>query len=265
MAGMDVEFNTKNDVIKAYLSRPDDGMRHPDIVVIHEIFGLDDHIRSVADRISREGYVALAPDLFSSHELSAKITREGILESMKFIMSIPPEKQRDDSYRNSLLNSMPEEKRRIMSSTYSALFVNRPTQLLTEYLEYAVDYLKGIGVTSVGSVGFCFGGGMSANLGCTGKVDATVIFYGENPDPIDKVKGMKSVLGLYAGEDHRITSRVPELLAKLIEFSIPVTIKVYPGAYHAFFNDTRPQIYNEAAAKDAWNMMLYFFRTQLGP
>nr|WP_287950239.1 dienelactone hydrolase family protein [Acidiplasma sp.] len=70
-------------------------------------------------------------------------------------------------------------------------------------------------------------------------------------------------MGLYAGEDHRITSKTPELLEKLIEYNKPVTIKVYSGTYHAFFNNTRPQIYNEKASNDAWEMSLKFFESNL--
>ncbi len=259
-----MEYKTGNDSIKAYLAEPDDNENHPAIIVIHEIFGLDDHTKSVAERFANQGYIALAPDLFTSHELSAKITKAGIMETMDFIMSIPPEKQRDEEYRNRRLGELPENKRKIIMSTYETLLVNRPVELLTSYLSSAVDYLRtNPKVTKIGSAGFCFGGGMSINLGCTGKVDATVIFYGDNPEPLEKLKNVKSVLGLYAGEDHRITSKTPELLGKLIEYNKPVTVKIYPGTYHAFFNNTRPKIYNEQASKDAWEMTIKFFESNL--
>ena len=88
-----------NDEISAFLSIPDDNAKHPGVVMIHEIFGLDDHIRDVAKRLSTQGYVVLAPDLFTSKKLSQTITKEGIMKTMNFIMSIPPEKQRDEAYR----------------------------------------------------------------------------------------------------------------------------------------------------------------------
>ena len=94
--GTYIEYPTGSDRIKGYLAFPNDGKDYPGIIVIHEIFGLDPHTRSVADRMVSEGYVALAPDLFSSRKLSEVITKEGIAATMEFIMSIPPEKQRDE-------------------------------------------------------------------------------------------------------------------------------------------------------------------------
>ncbi len=266
MSGENIEYDTKNgtDAIQGYISKPDDGKKHSGIIVIHEIFGLDEHTKNVADRISKMGYIALAPDLFSSRELSSKITKEGIKKTMDFIMSIPPEMQRDENYRKEKLDKMDKETRNIIMGTYETLLVHRPVKLLTDYLSSGVDYLKSLpDVDKIGSVGFCFGGGMSLSLGCTGKVDATAVFYGENPKDMDSVQNVKSFLGLYAGEDKRITSKVPDLLEKLYEYNKPVTLKIYSGAYHAFFNDTRPQIYNQKAAKDAWNMLMNFFKENI--
>lgn len=235
-------------------------------MLIHEIFGLDDHIRDVAKRLSMQGYVVLAPDLFTSNKLSATITKEGILKTMRFIMSIPPDKQRDEAYRSEQMSKLSQEEQKLISGVYETLFMNRPTELFTQYLSSAVDYLVQHQSVNgkIGSVGFCFGGGMSLSLGCTGRVDAVAVFYGENPEPIEKAKNIKhAMLGLYAGEDTRITSRVPELIKQLVDAKKSVTVKVYPGAYHAFFNDTRPQTYNEKAAKDAWRMLIDFFRDNL--
>ncbi|MCL4387721.1 dienelactone hydrolase family protein [Candidatus Marsarchaeota archaeon] len=255
-----------DDEISAFLSVPEDGKKHPGIVLIHEIFGLDEYIKDVAKRLSTQGYVVLAPDLFTSKKLSQVITKEGIMKTMNFIMSIPPEKQRDEAYRSEQMAKMSPEDQKAISGVYQTLFMNRPTELLTQYLSSAVDFLNQHQSVNgkIGSIGFCFGGGMSISLGCTGKVDAVVIFYGENPDPIEKAKNVKNaVLGLYAGEDTRITSKAHELFRVLAEVKKPTTMKIYPNAYHAFFNNTRPQIYNEKAAKDAWDMVIDFFRDNL--
>ena len=255
-----------NDEISAFLAIPEDNAKHPGIVLIHEIFGLDDHIRDVAKRLSTQGYVVLAPDLFTSNKLSQTITKDGIMKTMNFIMSIPPEKQRDEAYRAEQMAKMSQEDQKAISGVYQTLFMNRPTELLTQYLSSAVDFLNQHPSVNgkIGSIGFCFGGGMSISLGCTGKVDAVVIFYGENPEPVEKAKNVKNaVLGIYAANDTRITSSVHELVKVLAEAKKPTTIKVYPNAYHAFFNDTRPQIYNEKAAKDAWRMVIDFFKDNL--
>lgn len=265
--GSDIEYPTGNDRINGYLASPVDGKQHPGVIVIHEIFGLDPHTRSVADRMASEGYVALAPDLFSSRKLSEVITREGIAATMEFIMSIPPDKQRDENYRENLLNNIDNDKRKVIMDTYNMLLKNRPVDLLTGYLSSGVDYLHSLETVNgkIGSVGFCFGGGMSISLGCTGKVDATAIYYGENPEPLDKLKNVKNaVIGFYAGEDRRITSKVPELVSKLFEYNKEVSVKIYPGAYHAFFNSTRPTIYNKRASEDSWRLLMSFYREIFG-
>lgn len=263
----DIKYKTSDgDEVNAFLVSPRAEGKFPGVVLIHEIFGLDDHIRDVAKRFATQGYVVLAPDLFTSKKISEKVTKEGIMKTMNFIMSIPPDKQRDEAYRSEQMAKLSEADRNAINSTYETLFMNRPTELFTSYLSDAVDYLNAQPNVNgkIGSVGFCFGGGMSINLGCTGKVDAVTIFYGENPNPIAKAKNVKNaVLGIYAGEDMRITSKVHELVEQLTAAKKPVTIKVYPHAYHAFFNDTRPQIYNEKAAKDAWRLVIDFFKDNL--
>ena len=158
---------------------------------------------------------------------------------------------------------MPDAKRKVIMDTYNTLLKNRPVDLLTEYLSSAVDYLHTLENVNgkIGSVGFCFGGGMSINLGCTGKVDATAIYYGENPEPMDKLKNVKNaVIGFYAGEDKRITSKVPDLVSKLFEYNKEVSVKIYPGTYHAFFNSTRPSIYNRRASEDSWKLLMAFYK-----
>ena len=260
-----VKYGTKDDEISAHLAYPDDGSKHPAVVLIHEIFGVDDHIKAVADRIAAEGYVVLAPHLFSSRELSAVLTPENIGITMKFMMSIPTEKQRDPEFRAKELEKLDEKSKNAVQQVNQVLFMNRPVDLFVEYLSSGVDYLSRLKQSNgkVGSAGFCFGGGMSINLACTGKTDASVIFYGENPEPIDKIKNVKgAVMGLYGGEDHRINSKIDELVKALVQYRRPFSIKVYPGAHHAFFNDTRP-MYNKTAADDAWKMLMDFFKVNL--
>ena len=128
-----------------------------------------------------------------------------------------------------------------------------------------MDYLNSLKDVNgkIGSVGFCFGGGMSGHLACTGRTDASIIFYGENP-PMDKVKNIKGALmGLYGGEDMRINATLDVLVKAMAESGKEFTMKIYPGTTHAFFNDTSQRTYNKAAADDAWQMLLYFFKANL--
>ncbi|PSN95592.1 hypothetical protein B9Q06_05270 [Candidatus Marsarchaeota G2 archaeon ECH_B_2] len=253
--------------IQAYMSRPDDNEARPAVIVIHEIWGLNNHIRDVADRFARQGYVALAPHLFSSgHVPKEMLSEENIRVTMQFFLSIPPERQRDMDYARQQLEKLPEERRRVVQSLMGVIF-SLPTHKLTEELLAAVEYLKTKSFVKgdrIGSVGFCFGGGMSAKLACTGQTNACVIFYGENPSPIDRVAGIKGpVLGIYGGLDHRINAGLSELVGAMVKYEKDFEMRIYPGAPHAFFNDTNPVNYREAAAKQAWDQTLRFFARSL--
>lgn len=262
----EIKYRTSNDEISAHLARPAEEDKYPGIVLIHEIFGLDEHIRNVADRLAAKGYIVLAPHLFSSKQLSPVLTPESIGKAMKFMMSVPVDKQRDEDYRSTELGKLNESDRKAIVGVYTTLFVKRPTQTFTNYLSSAVDYLNSLDNINgkIGSVGFCFGGGMSINLACTSKTDASVIFYGENPEPVDNVKNVRgAVMGLYGGEDMMINSKIYELVKALVAHKKSFTVKVYPGAHHAFFNDTRQTHYNKEAADDAWKLVLDFFSKNL--
>ena len=92
---------------------------------------------------------------------------------------------------------------------------------------------------------------------------ASVPFYGANPKPIDSVANNSGpVLGIYAGEDERVNSGVPALVESMIRHKKSFEMKVYKGAQHAFFNETRP-VYDRAAAEDAWARTISFFKEHL--
>ena len=266
ITGKDVNYKSKDGEITGFIAMPSDDDSYPGIILVHEIFGLDDHIRDVAKRIAKEGYVVLAPHLFSSSKYSDTLTHDNTMTAMKFMMSIPPEKQRDEEYRKEQLSKLDDSEKEGILSVFSILFENRPVDTFTDYLVSGVEYLASLDNVNgrIGSAGFCFGGGMSINLACRGKTDASVIFYGENPEPIDNVANIKGpVMGLYGGEDSRINSHIHELVEAMTKNKIPFTMRVFKGAHHAFFNDARKQTYNEDAAKESWNMLLKFFRENL--
>jgi carboxymethylenebutenolidase len=111
----------------------------------------------------------------------------------------------------------------------------------------------------IGSVGYCWGG-LSLRLACENReLAAAVVFYGRNPSPIDHVKSITCpILGNYAGEDRGITEADVNLLRETLEkYGKTYDIKIYPGAPHGFFNDTR-ESYRPEAAKDAWQRVLAF-------
>jgi carboxymethylenebutenolidase len=114
------------------------------------------------------------------------------------------------------------------------------------------------------SVGFCFGGAMSARLATVDpELRAAVVFYGQHPPLGDVPRIRAAVLGLYGGEDRGITDQVPAFAEAMARAGRSFESHVYPGARHAFFNDTRP-MYDRAAAEDAWTRLLAFYREHLG-
>ena len=210
---------------KGFLAKPKEARRYPAVIVIHEIWGLVDHIKDIASRLAREGYVALAVDLFEGKTVSKLEEGRGLRE--KFT----------------------EEK-------------------ILGDLNGGFNYLKTLNYVnpkSIGSIGFCMGGGLSLLLACHNReLAAAVVFYGRNPSPIDLVKNIPCpILGNYAGGDLLIAESDISLLKQtLTKYGKVFDIKVYPGAPHAFFNDTR-ESYRPEAAKDSWERTLKFFSEYL--
>jgi carboxymethylenebutenolidase len=210
---------------QAFLARPQAADRYPAVIVIHEIWGLVDHIKDVCVRLAREGYAALAVDLFEG-KIVTKLEEGRVLREKFTEQKILADLNGGHSYLKSLE------------------FVN-PKR--------------------VGSVGFCMGGGLSLLFACHNpELAAAVVFYGRNPSPIDLVKNIRCpILCNYAGADMGISESDINLLKQtLTRYGKTFDIKVYPGAPHAFFNDTR-ESYRPEAAKDAWQRVLKFYDKNL--
>ena len=264
ISGQMVEFPGVSESVPAYLSRPSDDHARPAVVVIHEIFGLVEHTRDVADRFAREGYVTLAPNLFGTTELASVLTPENVQKATRLLFRLP---RRDPELARQELAKLPEAERAIVAPTVERLLGGLPKDRLLKDLVAAVAYLGTLPFVRrdrIGSVGFCFGGGMSANLACETSLRGCVIFYGENPSPIERVRNIDGpVLGLYGADDTRINADLDKLVKAMAEFKKDFEMRIYPGAGHAFFNDTNETTYREVAAKDAWDRVVRFYRRTL--
>ena len=252
--------------VSAYVARPDVEGTRPAVIVIHEIVGLTDHIKSVADRFAEEGYVAFAPNLFSRPGLAEVLTPANVGMAMQFTSSVGWTRMSDPAAVQQAMAQLPEEKRETLQRVRSVMFGGLPKDSLTQDLVRAVAYLNEqhfVQAGKVASVGFCFGGGMSINLACHAQLAGSVIFYGENPSPIELVENITGpVLGNYGAEDMRINPHLDELVKAMVTYKKDFEMRIYPNAGHAFFNDTFP-MYNEAAAKDAWERVLRFYKRAL--
>ncbi len=135
-------------------------------------------------------------------------------------------------------------------------------------LRGAIGYLLNHAATSgekVGTVGFCMGGALSLYAASKNpQVGACVVFYGIHPNVKPDLASLRApVLGIYAENDGYVTPTVVrELEAKLKQHGKSAEMHIYPDVDHGFFNDTR-EVYNEAAAKDAWRRVLAFCREHL--
>jgi carboxymethylenebutenolidase len=115
----------------------------------------------------------------------------------------------------------------------------------------------------LGIMGFCMGGGLTYQLSTMYPFSASVPFYGANPKPLASVENISSpILAFYAGEDDRINAGVPSLVEAMVKYKKQFSLKIYKGAQHSFFNETRPS-YNKEAADDAWESSLTFFNKTL--
>ncbi len=254
--------------VSAYLSRPAGEGPRPAVIVIHEIYGLVPHTQDVADRFAAQGYVALAPNLFSRPGLAEVLTPSAIDAYFRLRAAIPPEKQSDMAFIRQEIARLPPDQRSTLEPAASLLFGGLPRDSFTRDLALAVDYLKAqpfVLPEKVASVGFCFGGGMSLNLACHAPLAACIVFYGENPNPIDLVENIPCpVLGLYGADDLRINAHLNDLVGAMTRYKKDFEMRIYPGAAHAFFNDARPQVYRQPAASEAWERVLRFYKRVLG-
>jgi carboxymethylenebutenolidase len=229
LKGTMTEFKSGDLTIPAYISRPPKKKSAPAVLVIHEVFGLNDHIKNVADRIAAQGYVALAPNFFAR-------------------ASEPPPKDASDM----------QALRRAASSVKQE-DANRDMQAALDFLKADKGVKK-----KFASIGFCMGGGYSYQLAThTKDLAGAVIFYGRTP--VDLVPQVSCpILAHFGGKDTSLMQTEPAWEEAMRKAGKTLDVKVYPEAGHGFFNDTRPTAYNAEAAADAWQRVLKFFRERLG-
>ncbi len=214
--------------VPGYLSEPDADLYESPragMIVIQEWWGLTPDIRDIADRYATEGYLAFAPDLYHGQAASEPD------EARKLAMSL----ERD---------------------------------VAAQEIDAAADWLKQEhGMPKVGCVGYCMGGSLTlaAAMRPTSNVDAVHVYYGGGMPSDDQLKNVRvPVLGSYGSEDQGIpVEDVKRLEAALKEVGVPHEIKIYEGAGHAFFNDSRPS-YHEEAALDSWMRSIAWFNEHLG-
>ncbi len=223
--GQIVEFSCNGGTTSGYLAIPEKGSG-PGVIVIQEWWGLVDHIKKVCDRFAKEGYVALAPDLY--HGQSTK---------------------------------SPDEAGKLMM----AMRIDQAEKDLRCAIQFLINHEATTG-GKVGTIGFCMGGALSLYAATKNpQVGACVVFYSGHPNVKPDLEKLQApMLGIYAGRDGFVTPElVRELERQLKALRKSIEVHIYPDADHAFFNDQRPDVYNAKAAADAWQRTIEFFAKHL--
>lgn len=220
-----VQFPVNGGSTGGYLALPQNNSG-PGVIVIQEWWGLVGHIKDVCDRFAAEGFVALAPDVYRGKSTKSPD------EAGKLMMAL----RIDEAERD---------------------------------LSAAVEYLSSHESTTsekLGIVGFCMGGALSLYTATKNPdIGACVVFYGIHPKVKPDLPNLNApVLGLYGERDHSVTPDMArELERQVKDLRKQIEVVIYPDADHAFFNDTRPEVYNATAATDAWRRTIEFLRKHL--
>jgi len=226
-AEQNVTFKAGSDSASGFLATPSGAGPFPAVVVIQEWWGLDSWVKDQARALAKEGYVALAVDLYRG-----KVTDKQE-EAHQLMMGLPPD--------------------RALADLKGAV----------DYLSARSDVKK----DRVGSIGWCMGGRYSLSLAVEEpRLTAALAYYGAPPTDAAAIAKIKApILGNYGADDKGPSpEQVQQFEAAMKKAGKSIDVKIYPGAPHAFATPNNPWGgYREAAAKDAWARTVAFFAAQL--
>ncbi len=218
---------------RGLLALPRSSGTAPGVIVLHEIFGLNDDIRAHTRRLADAGYVALALDLYSAGNKALCIARTVI----DMARGSGPTVDRIEAAR-SWLAERPE-----------------------------------VGGSRIGVIGFCMGGGFALAAAVAHDFAVASVNYGRVPKSTEALQGVCPVVGSYGAKDRTLAGDPARLEAALTDLGVTHDVKVYPNAGHSFLNQGMPGWmpsfplmsagYVADAAEDAWARILPFFDTHL--
>jgi carboxymethylenebutenolidase len=229
-----VDISDNGRKVKAFVVYPERKDKAPVVIVIHEIFGLSDWIRGVADQLARDGYIAIAPDF-----LSGMAPKGGGSEEL--------------GEQNA-------------TRVISQVTVDDTNRVLDAVRAYAKTIPAATG--QVATLGFCWGGGTSFSYALhQPALEGAVSFYGPMPtDPARYANAKAPILGLYGGNDNRVNANIDTAKTELAKHGVDYEPHIFAGAGHGFLrqqagSDRAPG--NMKATEEAWPLVLAFLKKHL--
>lgn len=226
MRGEMISFQANGGTAPGYLVEPESGKGGPGLVLLQEWWGLVDHIKTVADRFADAGFVVLAPDLYGGVQTKSPD------QAAKMFMAL-----------------------RIAEA-------GKDIRGAVGHIAARAD----VSPKRVGVVGFCMGGQLALYAGqeYPDRIGAVVDFYGVHPNvPIDPARVRIPVQLHFGKRDTNVPEASARDLVDLLSAGSAAVDAHFYDADHAFFNDTRPEVHDSAAADDAWNRTVAFLTRHL--
>jgi carboxymethylenebutenolidase len=222
----EIEVPGSDKKMKAFVVFPEVKEKAPVVIVIQEIFGLSDWIRSVADQLAADGFIAIAPDLLSGPGgpgTDALGDRDSVTKAVRGLKN--------------------EDVRKMLDATR----------------EYGMKLPAANGKTA--TVGFCWGGGTSFRYASEQQgLNAAAVYYGTSLDAAALEKIKAPVMGFYGGNDARVNATIEPAQKKMKELNKPYTPHIYEGAGHGFLRQQDGSPANKKAAEEAWPATVQFLR-----
>jgi carboxymethylenebutenolidase len=229
---VDLKIEGSDNPLLTWVVYPERKDKAPVVIVIHEIYGLTDWVRAVADQLAAEGFIAAAPDF-----ISGKGPGGGGTTSLK---------SRDDVVK--LIRGLAAEE------------VNMK---LNAVRSYAIKLPAANGKSAV--AGFCWGGGRSFSYAAAQPgLNAAIVYYGTSPDAKELASIKAPVLGLYGGDDARVNATIGPASEEMKKLGKVYEVEIYEGAGHGFLRQQEGRDRaNMRASQQAWQRMLGFLRKHL--
>ena len=219
------------DSVRAWVVYPERSSKAPVVLVVHEIFGLSSWIRSVADQLAADGFIAIAPDLLT-------------------------------------MKNLPDGPDSVVAPLARAVIGSLDPAWVQKQLDAVGQYGMSLPAAEkkYGIVGFCWGGGTSfAHAVHAPGLGASVVYYGTSPKTGDLESVRAPVLGLYGGNDARVDATIPPADSALKALGRTYVYNIYPGAGHGFLRQQAGMDgANMAATRAAWPATVAWFKKYLG-